>query len=270
MGARGMSLLRTGSRGSWAPSAWANVRGFRPPLAPRGLVGLFLSTVHGCRAIPAAIAIAVAFAGTAVGCGPGSGLVHPELAATAESDALAISDALEALIAEGKDTPADREYAYEQVTAQNGATAEYAFARAAVTGRLVQQRGLRAAHLVADVERWAIRSHEMDPSFRDGAALRMLGTLYVLAPAALLQHGDSEKGLEILERLVKERPHVVENHLRVAEAYIALGDRDPAVPSLCRALADKAKLRRDDQLLLDRLMRDAGSPSCASSPDLPR
>ena len=59
----------------------------------------------------------------------------------------------------------------------------------------------------------------------------MLGTLYVIAPGALVKHGDSERGLELLEGLVSEHPEIVENHLRLAEAYIALGDPDPAGPS---------------------------------------
>ena len=77
------------------------------------------------------------------------------------------------------------------------------FARADVTGRLVQQRGFLAANLVPDIERAARRSRELDPNFRDGAATRLLGTLYVIAPAAVLEHGDSEQGLELLEGLVR-------------------------------------------------------------------
>ena len=47
---------------------------------------------------------------------------------------------------------------------------------------------------VRDVERSARRSRELDPGFRDSAATRLLGTLYVIAPASLLKHGDSEAG----------------------------------------------------------------------------
>ena len=106
---------------------------------------------------------------------------------------------------------------------------------------------------------------KLDPTFRDRAATRMLGTLYVLAPAALLAHGDSEKGLELLEGLVAERPDVLENHLRVAEAYIALGDNGPAVPHLCACLAKKATLRKDDQALLQKLVRDGGLGECPAA-----
>jgi hypothetical protein len=81
------------------------------------------------------------------------------------------------------------------VRRQKEDTAASTFARAAVTGRLVQQKGLRAANLVPEIERFARRSRELDPDFRDGAATRLLGTLYVVAPATLLRHGDSEVGL---------------------------------------------------------------------------
>lgn len=209
--------------------------------------------------ITSALALALA-----LGLGCGGGPVHSEIAATAaKRDALATSDALEALIAEGRDTPADRERAYEVVTsAPEEATAGYAFARAAVTGRLVEQHGLTKAPLVKEIERFARQSQTLDPSFRDGAATRMLGTLYVLAPGALLEHGDSEEGLRILEKLTAARPDSVENRLRLAEAYVALGDPAPARAHLCAAVAKKSTLRKDEQRLLERLLVDAKPVAC--------
>ena len=114
------------------------------------------------------------------------------------------------------------------------------------------------------MERWALRSRTLDPDFRDGAATRLLGTLYVAAPASFLEHGDSEQGIEMLEQLVQEHPDAVENHLRLAEAYIALSDPEPAAPHLCVCLAQRAALRRDDQQLLDQLVATAGTPDCES------
>jgi hypothetical protein len=190
--------------------------------------------------------------------------VHPELTAAGnQQDVLALSDALEALIGAGQDTPTDREYAYEIVRVHAEDTAPSMFARAAVTGRLVQEKGLTAANLVPEIERCARRSRDLDPNFRDGAATRLLGTLYVMAPAALLQHGDSEVGVELLEGLVEKQPNVPENHLRLAEAYITLRDPDPARPHLCYCLAHNAALRPDDQRLLRQLVGGAGQPSCA-------
>jgi hypothetical protein len=196
-------------------------------------------------------------------CASRRGTVNPALTEVAErDDALAVSDALEALIAAGHDTLADREYAYEIVRAHEEDTAAYTFARAAVTGRLVQQKGLRAASLVPEIERFARRSRELDPDFRGGAATRLLGTLYVVAPARLLKHGDSEEGLALLEGLVQKHPDDLENHLRLAEAYVALGDPAPAGPHLCRCLAHKAALRPDDQALLQLLVDNTRLPPC--------
>ncbi len=190
-------------------------------------------------------------------------VVNPELVeAASRRDALVTSDSLEALIERGADTPADRRFAYDAVRETEVDTAAYAFARAAVTGRLVQQRGLQGARLIGEVEYWALRSRSLDPEFRGGAATRLLGTLFVIAPGALVAHGDSERGLELLEELVVAHPEVMENQLRLAEAYIALGDPDPAGPSLCLCLANREALRRDDQQLLDQLVATIGAPDC--------
>ncbi|MFH0344106.1 MAG: hypothetical protein ACHBNF_18735 [Chromatiales bacterium] len=188
---------------------------------------------------------------------------HPELVALVEDgDALALSDALEALIAAGLATLADRQYAWAVVRTQDADTAAAAFARAAITGRVVQEQGLRAAKLVGDVEEYARRSRALDPHFRDGAATRLLGTLYVIAPATLLDHGDSETGLELLEQLTVQHPDVPENHLRLAEAYVTLHDPDPARPHLCFSLAHGSALRPDDLALLRGLIEEVGSLTC--------
>ena len=202
----------------------------------------------------------------ALACATGRAHVSPALEAALKCrDSLAVADALEALIAEGKDSPTDREVAYDAVTRAEEDTAAYAFARATVTGRLVQQRGLLGAGLIGDIESWALRSRELDPAFRDGAATRLLGTLWVLAPAPFLRHGDSERGLALLASLVRDHPGQLENHLRLAEAYIALNDPVPAAPQLCLCLAGKATLRHDEQRLLDALVAVAGTPDCAAS-----
>lgn len=199
------------------------------------------------------LGLAIALLGVAA-CGPLRGW-RPSLpvVGTPRTDPLVVSDQLEALIEEGKDTPDAREQAYEQVRRNPSETASAAFGRAAVTGRVVQQKGLLAANLVRDVEFYARRSRELDPAFRDYASTRMLGTLYVMAPAALLKHGDSESGLEMLERLAREHPNVPENDLRLAEAYVSLGDNPHARPYVCRALTARSRLRRDDQALLNQL-----------------
>jgi hypothetical protein len=221
--------------------------------------------------LPAVLVLALAL--LAQGCGwlcPASGPPQASLAdVAAQGDALAISDALEKLIAEGKDTPSDREFALRAVSARPAETAEYAFARAAVVGRVIQARGLGGAGLIRDAERWAQKSRKLKPEFRNGAAARMLGTLYVMAPSGWLEHGDSEQGLEILEGLVKSFPTTWENHLRLAEAFISLGDPSAGTPFLCTCEVHKAELRHDDQLLLEHLFADAGHPKCPKAAELP-
>jgi len=202
------------------------------------------------------------------GCGPLKGLRVPLPTLGATTDCLVISDELEALIEKGTVTSAARERAYERVRQNPCEGVGPSFGRAAVTGRIVQEKGLLAANLVRDVEFYARRSREIDPAFRDFASTRMLGTLYVFAPAALLKHGDSETGLEMLETLTREHPDVSENHLRLAEAYVALGDNAGARPHVCLCLTARTRLRRDDQALLNQLFAQltAGGKSLGCDP----
>lgn len=210
-------------------------------------------------------------AGTLTACSTMQAPTHPELQDVAdENDPLALSDALEALIADGRATSSDRDYAYERVRHMDDDTAGAAFGHAAIIGRKVQDQGLRAALLIEQVEHYARRSRELDPKFREGAATRMLGTLYVIAPAKLLRHGDSETGLELLEELTAAHPEIVENHLRLAEAYIALNDPEPARPHLCFAVAHETSLRPDDRQLLRALTDDAAPLDCDPTTPPPR
>lgn len=209
---------------------------------------------------------AVAFAGTATSCTPAQ--LRPELAVAATS-ALALSDALEKLIAEGKATNEDREAAYDAVQALPAETAGDAFGRAAIIGRLAEKKGALAilgsespTSLVGEAEKYARLSRKLDPEFRQGAATRMLGTLYVMAPANLLESGNSEDGIEILEHLVATHPEVIENQLRLAEGYIALNDKDGAKKPLCISTVQRATLRADDAALLDKLTKEISGLDC--------
>lgn len=194
--------------------------------------------------------------------------MRPELA-SASASALALSDALESLIEEGKATEEDREAAYDLVQTLPANTAGDAFGRAAITGRLAEIRGALSilgsespTYLATEAEKYALLSRKLDPTFRDGAAARMLGTLYILAPANMLEGGDSEEGLEILETLARERPDLVDNQFRLAEGYIALGDKEPAKKPLCTALSLRTKLRRDHQKVLDKLVTEVPGLDC--------
>lgn len=190
--------------------------------------------------------------------------VHPNLQAVSELDPLTIHDTLEALIAEEKDTEEDRRFAYGVVATREVKSAEDALARAAIAGRLAQISGLNAASLVAETEKYARMSFEQLPTFRQGAAQRMLGTLYVLAPSYMLQQGDSEEGIEMLEQLTSKWPNTTINHLRLAEAYVALGDAESGIDHLCFCLKHKADLHKEEQKLLTALVEDVDIDSCPS------
>ena len=200
--------------------------------------------------------------------------LRPEMQAAANRrDALGLSEELERLIDADRATDGDREAAYDAVQRWTDPSAEYAYARAALAGRLAQLRGLQAIGLVGEVEKWALESIKRDPKYQEQAATRMLGSLYVLAPSSMVEHGDSEKGLEMLEKLCERYPNTLENHLRVAEAYVALGDAEPAFTHLCRCERERARLRPSDQRVLDKVISDAGGKEalgCPSAPPTPK
>jgi hypothetical protein len=220
-----------------------------------------LSRRVGATAASLAVAVMVSL-GSLAGCAVLRPAGYDEFQeAMRRGTAIQVYDTLEALIANDDDTRGDRKAAFKAVRDLKDDTAAFHFAWAAIAGRVVQQRGLLAVDLVKDIESHAIRSRELDPEFRNGAATRLLGTLYVVAPSAFVESGDSETGLEMLEGLVEKYPDDLENHLRVAEAYIALNDPAPAHPHLCTCVAGKERMRKDDRKLLDSLMADAGHVS---------
>jgi hypothetical protein len=112
--------------------------------------------------------------------------------------------------------------------------------------------------LIGEMEKWTRYSLKLDAKFRDGVARRMLGTLYVLAPASMLSGGDSEAGLELLEDQLARYPQDISNHLRLAEAYLALDDPEPASQPLCVCITKRDQLRPSERRLLERLIEVAG------------
>lgn len=197
---------------------------------------------------------------SSLACKP-QGTVDPELAAIANDEAggaWAVHEALEQRIVSGTASEADREAALEKVrAAPDDQSAAYAYARASVAGRVAEGRGLKALKLLEEMRTWTRASIERDPGFEGMAATRMLGTLLALA-GQHLDGGDSEEGLELLESVVKAHPDNPLNHLRLAEAYVALGDAESGYESLCAALAGRAQLSSEEQRLLDKLVEEVG------------
>lgn len=216
------------------------------------------------RMLLAAILV-VASAG--MGCKPSADLNNPSFAGT--HSAFEVYERLEALIDAQKDNKQDREDAYALVVKQADTSPEYYFARAAIAGRLAENRGLQALGLVTETEDYARKVRAIDPDYREGAATRMLGTLYVLAPPSLVKHGDSETGLELLEAEVKAHPERLSSRLRLAEAYIALGDPEPAKEHLCVVQRGEATLSAGDRRLLTKLVADSGKLECSAAAPQP-
>ncbi|HOU93587.1 MAG TPA: hypothetical protein PLU22_21195, partial [Polyangiaceae bacterium] len=169
---------------------------------------------------------ALLFTGLLLGCAAkapsAAPAASPTLVSAAERGVLALSDALEAEYDAGPPSEQDVGWAYDQVQDVDVTTAADAYGKARITARWVQLRGALAAGQLREVERLLLLSQRLDPGFRGGVARRALGILYVNAPARLLEHGDSETGLALLEQLASEHPEDVETQLRLAEAYVAL------------------------------------------------
>jgi hypothetical protein len=193
------------------------------------------------------------------------GTVDPSISA-AQADAWAVHEALELRVAAGGANEAERVSALEKArAAPDDGSAAYAYARAAVAGRMAEERGLQALDLLDEIRDWSSKSIERDATFQDMAATRMLGTLHVLA-GRHFKGGDSELGLELLEQVLAEQADAAINHLRVAEAYVALGDPEPAFERLCVGLANRAQLSAEEQRLLDALVADVGGTEVLGCP----
>lgn len=187
------------------------------------------------------------------------GTVDPSIVEASQRGAWAVYEALEARIATGEVSDADRVAALEEIRAgEDDGSARYAYARAAVAGRVAELRGLQALAILEEMRTWALESISRDAAFEDMAAQRLLGTLYVLA-GNHLEAGDSEDGIELLESVVDAHPDDPVNHLRLAEGYIALGDPDPAIEGLCIAASQREVLREEERRLLAQLFDDLGA-----------
>ncbi|PIE18399.1 MAG: hypothetical protein CSA66_04770 [Proteobacteria bacterium] len=182
--------------------------------------------------------------------------VNPALVALSNAEPIALADRLEGLIAEGRDTSEDREFAYWVIAQQEPGSAPSAFARASTAGRVAELKGLNAGVQVAEAERYAAVSRRLDPDFRQGAAQALLGSLYVHAPASMVAHGDSEKGLTLLREVHARWPDNPRHRLRLAEAYVALGDDAPAYALLCWCRARADVYRADERALLVQMLDD--------------
>lgn len=78
------------------------------------------------------------------------------------------------------------------------------------------------------IEKHGKRAMEIDESYFYGAPLRLMGRFYHQAPGFPIGPGDSNKGIEILEKAVQVGPDFLYNHVYLAEVYMAKRRKDEA------------------------------------------
>lgn len=96
--------------------------------------------------------------------------------------------------------------------------AEAHYYRALCWGARAQARPLEGLPLVRRMLSAAERAAALDPSCEHGGPERLLGGLYLRAPAWPVSIGDPEQALEHLAKAVALDPRWPENHLLLAEA----------------------------------------------------
>lgn len=115
-------------------------------------------------------------------------------------------------------------------------------------GMEAEQNPLKGLDLVPLIEQEALLAAELDPRIDFGGPDRILGELYLRAPAFPMSVGDSSRAVERYRRAAAQAPAFVENRLGLAEALFADGDA-------ARACAELAALLRDPGAGLDSAAR---------------
>ncbi len=95
---------------------------------------------------------------------------------------------------------------------------------AANLGLAVREHPTQAMGNLGRLEGEMKQAVALSPDIDDGGPLRILGTLYLKAPAWPSGIGDRDKALELLEKAVKEHPGHPLNHLFYAQALWDEGD----------------------------------------------
>jgi tetratricopeptide (TPR) repeat protein len=91
-------------------------------------------------------------------------------------------------------------------------------------GLAVREHPTQAVGNLGRLEAEMKQALALSPDLDDGGPLRVLGSLYLKAPAWPSGIGDRDKALELLEKAVKEHPGHPLNHLFYAQALWEEGD----------------------------------------------
>jgi hypothetical protein len=114
--------------------------------------------------------------------------------------------------------------------------AEAAYLQAVNLGLYVQAKGMLAVGRLSELVN-LLKIAGTQPQIDDGGPLRVLGLLYVKAPAWPVGPGDLDHGLELLKKASESYPEHPLNHLFYAEALMADGKKAEARVELERTRA---------------------------------
>lgn len=106
-------------------------------------------------------------------------------------------------------------------------------------GQILQLYPLNASKSLSVVETQLKAAVEESPGLDMGGPLRVLGMLYVKAPAWPLGPGDTEAGLELLQRAAKDYPEHPLNHAFLAQAVFK--EEGPSARTKVAALVKAAR-----------------------------
>lgn len=114
--------------------------------------------------------------------------------------------------------------------------AEAAYLQAVNLGLYVHAKGLTAVGRLSELVK-LLKIAGQQPQIDDGGPLRVLGLLYVKAPAWPVGPGDLDLGLDLLKKAAESYPEHPLNHLFYAEALIADGKKAEARTEIERTRA---------------------------------
>lgn len=117
---------------------------------------------------------------------------------------------------------------------------------AANLGLVLRDNLLLAAQNLGRLEREMKLALALSPNLDAGGPLRLLGALYLKAPAWPSGIGDLDKALELLEKAVKEHPEHPINHLFYAQALWSAGDETSQTQAKNECLIGRKLLAEGD------------------------
>ncbi|MDZ7696419.1 MAG: hypothetical protein U5R49_05650 [Deltaproteobacteria bacterium] len=122
----------------------------------------------------------------------------------------------------------------EQGVAQHPESGLAHYLYAYLTGLEAENDPLRGLEWVPVIEREALRAANLSPGIDHGGPDRMLGELYLRAPAFPMSVGDPAKSITHFKKAVTQAPGFMENRLGLVEALLTDDQQEEA----CRQLIE--------------------------------